>query len=157
MARRRYGEVTSGSGKSHQGRRITMACFIYNWRFGAPDCQYPRAETPCHGRLILTSEVDAPETVLRCSNSKNVMLRQVLHACRDFQHMSIYFNIYIYISNSNHGFCSAVPELAKLNGCCDYSDYPKRQHLSALDPKRCKIESLNRKKNSKSSWSSWYQ
>jgi hypothetical protein len=25
MARRRYGEVTSGSGKSHQGRRITMA------------------------------------------------------------------------------------------------------------------------------------
>ena len=25
MARRRYGEVTSGSGKSHQGRRISMA------------------------------------------------------------------------------------------------------------------------------------
>ena len=25
MARRRYGEVTSGSGQSHQGRRITMA------------------------------------------------------------------------------------------------------------------------------------
>jgi len=25
MVRRRYGEVTSGSGKSHQGRRITMA------------------------------------------------------------------------------------------------------------------------------------
>ena len=25
MARRRYGEVTSGSGKSHQVRRITMA------------------------------------------------------------------------------------------------------------------------------------
>jgi hypothetical protein len=25
MARRRYGEVISGSGKSHQGRRITMA------------------------------------------------------------------------------------------------------------------------------------
>ena len=25
MARRRYGEVTSGNGKSHQGRRITMA------------------------------------------------------------------------------------------------------------------------------------
>ena len=25
MARRRYGEVTSGSGKSHQGKRITMA------------------------------------------------------------------------------------------------------------------------------------
>lgn len=52
------------------------------------------AETPCHGRPILTSEVDAPETVLRCSNSKNVMLRQVLHGCREFQHMSIYFNIF---------------------------------------------------------------
>lgn len=55
-----------------------------------------------------------------------------------------------YISNSNHGFCSAVPELAKLNGCCDYSDYPRSgQHLSALDPKRCKIESLNHRQKKK--------